>query len=232
MALVGGIAGFSPVYVMGLGVPMFIVWPLALLAGSMLATLSAGWVANLSASGALAHTKSRLRAIFAVSVAASLVGLFAGFAGAFLVNEFGIGTNFNADLIVVYLPGAIIFAGATAVATWRLRIPATDRLEFAGKAALVLAVAWLVLLVVVVGPGYSLLSGLPGLGAGSEIMVLLSGSFVLTALGAFLAARYARGAAGHGLQWDAALSLMVIGLTPAVIIGAISLGCSVSSCIP
>lgn len=65
--------------------------------------------------------------VFAVSVAASLVGVLLASGGAFLINEFGVGMRSGADLAIYYLPGAVFFAGATAVATWRLRAPSTRR---------------------------------------------------------------------------------------------------------
>ena len=78
VALVAGVAGSVPVLVMSLIVPMFIVGPLALITGSLLAVLSAGWVANFSAHGASAQTRSRLWTIFVVALAASLIGPLAG----------------------------------------------------------------------------------------------------------------------------------------------------------
>lgn len=234
VALIGGVLGSAPIYVMGLVVPIFIVGPLALLTGCLIATLSAGWVANLSSNGASSQTRSRFGAIFAVALAASLAGLLAGMAGGFAVNEFGIGMRFGVDVAIVYLPGAILFSAATTIAVWRFLTPASERLGFLGGAALVLAAAWLGLIVfvgssLVGGPGYRLLYSLaPGL----DIMVLFGVSFILTVIGIFLVIRFFRGGAGRGLQRDAVLSLVAVGLMPAVIAGTISLGCSVSYCGP
>ena len=233
-ALVAGAAGSAPVYVMGLVVPIFVVGPLALVAGSLLAALAAGWVANFSAEDASARTRSRLWAIFGVALAASLVGLLAGMGGTFLVDELGVGMRYGVDLAMVYLPGAVIFSGATSVAAWRLRGPATDELGFSSGSALVLAAAWAVFLVTIeiiwtVQPAY-LSQNLADLILEIGFWVLFVGGLILAALGIFLATRFSRGARERSLRWDAALSLASAGLTPAVITGAILLGCSVSYC--
>ena len=233
--LVTGVAGFAPVYVMGLVVPMFIVGPLALLAGSLLAALSAGWIANFSAHDTSVQTRSRLWAIFAVALAASLVGLLAATVGAFFINELWVGMGFGASLAVYYLPGAVIFSGATTVAAWRLRSPAADRLDFMGRMALVLAAVWMGSLILVeslltgVLP-YSSLQDLAGLLSILELVVLFEGGLVLAALGIFLATRFSRRTREHSLRWDAVLSLVSVGLLPFAVAGAIFLACSFSYC--
>lgn len=127
LTLAAGAAGFFPVFIMGLVVPGFIVLPLALLTGSLLASLSAGWVTNFGVGGVLADTKSRIWAIFSVSLAASLAGSILAMVVGFIIDKFGadIGPNFGA--IIYYASGATVFVGATTVATWRLRTPPTRR---------------------------------------------------------------------------------------------------------
>ncbi len=233
-ALVEGAAGSAPVYVMGLVVPVFIVGPLALVTGSLLAALAAGWVANFSAHGASARTRSRLWAIFAVALAASLVGLLTGMVGAFLANELGVGMLSGVDLVMVYLPGVVIFSGATTLAAWKLRTPTVGQLGVLGKTTLALAAAWAIFLVATeviwtVQPAY-LSQDLADLILEIGFWVFFVGSLVLAALGIFLATRFSRGVRKDSLPWDAALSLVSVGLTPAVIAGTIFLRCSVSYC--
>jgi hypothetical protein len=95
---------------------------------------------------------------------ASLTTPFVSFAfarvGGFLANELGTGMSLLTGAIIVYVPSALIFAGATTAATWRLRTPSPR----------------------------------------------------------------------HSLKRDAVLSLVAITITPAVILGTIWLGCSVSYC--
>lgn len=234
-AVLAGAAGFMPVYVMGLAVPMFIVGPLALLTGALLASLSAGWVANIASGGSSAGTRSRLWAIFAVSLAASPVGVLVASGGAFLVNEFDVGMRYGVDLMIVYLPGAFVFAGATAFAAWRLRTPAAEGLGLWGRAALALAAAWMILLMLMAsmltgGPGFYTFGRLFGPGAG--FVILLGGRLVLTALGIFLVVHCLRTAGGRSLRRDASLSFLALGLTPALLAGTIFLGCSISYCMP
>lgn len=234
VALVAGVAGSVPVLVMGLVVPMFIVGPLALITGSLLAVLWAGWVANFSAHGASARTRSRLWTIFAVALATSLIGPLAGMAWTFFVAEFGVGMRFGPSLAMIYLPGAVIFSGATTLATWRLRSPATDELGFLSRTAIVLAAVWMVFLVLMgslsyVGSGY-FPQNVANLIAGLEFVVLFAGGLILAALGIFLVTRFSRGARKDSLRWDAALSLVSVGLLPFAIAGTIFLGCSFSYC--
>ena len=234
VALVAGVAGSVPVLVMGLVVPMFIVGPLALVVGSLLATLSAGWVANLSAHGAAARTRSRLWTIFAVALAASLIGPLTGMAWAFFVDELGVGMRFGPSLAMVYLPGAVIFSGVTTLATWRLRSPATDELGFLSRTAIVLAAVWIVFFALmesisIWGYGY-FPENIVGLALGLEFIVLFAGGLILAALGIFLVTRFSRGARRDSLRWDAALSLVSVGLLPFAVAGTIFLGCSVSYC--
>lgn len=173
--------------------------------------------------------------IFAVSLAASLVGLLAGMAGSFFINEFGVGMG--AGVAIYYLPGAVIFSGATTVAAWRLRGPAADRLDFMDRVALVLAAAWMGFLILVESLltgvlAYSPLQDLADLVSGLEFVVLFGGGLILAALGIFLATRFSRRTRERSLRWDAALSLVSVGLLPFAVAGAIFLGCSVSYCMP
>ena len=234
VALVAGVLGSVPILVMSLVVPMSIVGPLALITGSLLAVLSAGWVANLSAHGAAARTRSRLWSIFAIALAASLIGPLAGMAWAFFVAKFGVGLRFGPSLAMVYLPGTVIFSTATTLATWRLRSPATDELGFLSRTAIVLAAVWMVFLALMgslsyVGSGY-FPQDIAGLIAGLEFIVLFVGGLILAALGIFLATRSSRETRERGLRWDAALSLMSVGLMPFAVAGAIFLACSFSYC--
>lgn len=127
LALAAGVVGFSPVYVMGLVVPLLIVLPLALLTSSLLASLSAGWVTNFMSGGVLENTRSRLWAIFAISLVASFVGTILAMISGFLINEFGAGIGLTVGAIIYYAPGALVFTGATTAATFRLRTPPERR---------------------------------------------------------------------------------------------------------
>jgi hypothetical protein len=224
-ALAGGVAGATPVFVAGLVVNVSLVGPLAVLTGSLLAALSAGWVANLLY-GAPERTRSRLWAIFGVSLLAAVMGVALGFAAAEVVIALGIGLSLVA-VLVVYLPGAVVFVVATSVATWRLRAPVDGGLDQAGVSALALSAAWVGFLVLVGG----LLTGFApeGFNVGLPVLALLGvGGVAVTLLGASLAVRSS--AQGNVMSRDAALSLGLLGLAPLVILATVSLGCSVTYC--
>ncbi len=197
--------------------------------------LSAGWIANFSAHGTSVRTRSRFWAIFAVALVSSLAGLLAATVGGFFINEFWAGIGPGAGLAIYYLPGAVIFSGATTVAAWRLRGPAADRLDFMDKVALVLAAAWMGSLILVESLltgvfAYSPLQDLADLVSGLELVVLFGGGLVLAALGLLLATRFSRRTRKRSLRWDAALSLVSVGLLPFAVAGTIFLGCSVFYC--
>jgi hypothetical protein len=227
-ALAGGVAGAAPVFVAGLAVSVFVVGPLALLAGSLLAALSAGWVANLLYSGAPVRTRSRLWAIFGVSLLAAAVAVALGFAAAGVVDALRIGPNLATDL-AVYLPGAVVFTVATSFATWRLRAPVDGGLDRTGVMALALSAAWLVFLVFV---GGLLIGFVPeGFAVGLPALALLGvGGVAVAVSGAFLAAQ--SGVQGNVMSRDAALSLGLVGLAPVVILATGYMWCSVSYCGP
>lgn len=223
-ALAGGAAGAAPVFVMGLSVSMLVVGPLTLLSGALLATLCASWTANLAEAGASARTRSRLPEIFAVSSLAFAVGAAVDFAAAEVFNALDLTPSLHYTLMI-YLPGGIIFALATAAATWKLRAPAEGR---AGGAALVLTAcgAWVAFLAVVGGLAHLLGLAPPGFGVGTPVAVFVGGGIALAVVGAFLAARRT------GLVRDAWLSLGAVGVLPAVIGVSIYLGCAVVACGP
>jgi len=227
-ALAGGVAGAAPVFVGGLVVNVFVVGPLALLAGSLLAALSAGWVANLSYIGAPVRTRSRLWAIFGVSLVAAAGAVAMGFATAEVVNALDIGLSLAA-VLAVYLPGTVLFAAATSIATWRLRAPVDGGLDQAGVMALALSAAWLAFLVFI---GGALIGFVPeGLFVGLPALALLGvGGVAVATSGAFLAAR--SGVQGNVMSRDAALSLGLVGLAPVVILATGYVWCSVSYCGP
>lgn len=119
-ALVGGVVGWAPVFVMGLGVPIFLVGPLSLVSGACLAALCAGWLANLAD---WSRSRSRLLAILGISLIGAVLALPPYWALARLVNAFDL-PNDLAIAIGVYLSGAIVFVAVTTLAVWRLRLPA------------------------------------------------------------------------------------------------------------
>lgn len=223
--VVGGLAGSIPVFTMGLIVPVPIVGPLAIVTGSLLATLCAGWVANLAVTGeAVSRSRSRIFAIFGVASAAATVALAVGFLAASVANSLDAGLNIMVDL-AVYLPGVIVFAAATVVATRKLRVRVDGGLTVEGAIALTLGALWLVFLFFVEGLGY--LSGL--VPAGLTMNALLGGSIILVVVGGVM---FLRRTERRSLNADAALSLVLVGLMPLVVGGIVSLGCLTFTCGP
>ncbi len=215
-SFMGGVVGFVPVYVMGLVVPIFVVGPLALLTGSLVATLLTSWVANLLA---MDGSRSRLFVVFGISGVAAVAGLLLYFAGAWAVNTFDLGFGFGVDLLV-YLPGAAVFSGMTTAAAWRLRSPG-GRLGKCGVGALVLSVGVLVLSLlanptVEVFPIYEV-------AVGANLAVVISCLIAMAWLGR-------RGSLGRGLARDAAITLCLsTSILPAVS-GIVALACSATYC--
>jgi hypothetical protein len=122
-AFVGGVVGFFPVFTLGLMVPIFMVGPLSLLSGAWLATLCAGWIANLARRG---HSRSRLLAILGVSLIGGFLALPPYWGAAWLVNTLYRPPNFapvGALYYSPYLAGSLVFVTITTLAAWRLRRP-------------------------------------------------------------------------------------------------------------
>lgn len=217
VALVGGVAGSAPVYVMGLVVPVTVVGPLALLVGSLLATLFAGWATNLVGRG-----RSRLFAIFGVSLLAAVVALLLRFAGAWAVNTFEMGLGIGSTLLV-YLPGAIFFSVMTAVAALRLRGPG-GRLGWDGAAALVLSACGSIFLLLV-NPIVPVVPPAQYVLVNYEIVVWASLAVAVLGLLA-VAWCYSRGVSGRELARDAAVTLSLLAALLPVVSGTIHVSCS------
>lgn len=135
---------------------------------------------------------------------------------------------------------ALIFAAPTSVAVWRLRRPPGGRLGAVGGAALALSGAWAVVLPLDQGLAYQL--GLVGAGFGPVVPLwgIVGISLALAVLGTALLAWPARrtgeegggasGVMGGTLARDAALTLFLTGLAPALVVGVIGVGCELTYC--
>lgn len=122
--LAGGAAGFFPVFVMSLVVPVLIVGPLSLLSAAWLATVSAGWTANFAAWG---QSRSRLPMTFACSLIGAILALPAYWAAAWMINTLYSPPNVASLGAIYYSPhlaGGVVFAAITSAATWKLRLQA------------------------------------------------------------------------------------------------------------
>ena len=237
-ALAGGYLGFFPVFTIGLVVPIYLVGPLAVLTGALLATLFAGWLANLASRG---ESRSRLLAALAISVVGAVLGLVAS---ALLGRALYAFAPFAAlwPANAVWAACSLVFAAATSTAVWRLRKSSPPgyggaTLGVAGAMALVLSLAWAVMLPLNEGMAYQL--GLVGAGFGPVIPLkaILWVSLAMAAAGTAMLARTSRrgtsappGGDGGSLERDAALTLLLTGLAPALVVGVIGLGCAVTYC--
>ena len=236
--LVGGVTGSVPVFAMGLTVSGLLIGPLNLLTGTMLATLSAGWVANLAsayntAGFAQVRTRSRLGAIFCMSSVSASVAFVLGYAANAAVFWLGLSTEF---LPVVFTACGFAFVVATAIATWRLRSPVGDLLSPTGTISLTLSVAWLIFLSAFGGIA-DLLGMVPvDLATGFPLATLFIASVAVAGAGVLLGvaggrrSSETRTAQSRGLDQDAALMLFLTGIAPVCLMVAILLGCSVVTC--
>jgi hypothetical protein len=128
-AFVGGVVGFFPVFTLGLMIPIFLFGPLSLLSGAWLATLCAGWVANLARWG---RSRSRLLAILGFSLIGGLLALPLYWGAAWLVGTLYRPPNFapiGSLYYSPYLAGAIVFVAITSLAVWKLRLPVREGLN-------------------------------------------------------------------------------------------------------
>ncbi len=112
-ALVGGMAGALPVATLGLVVPEYVTVPLSLIAGALVAGISAGWAANLLAPD---RTRSMLPAIAGISVAAGAVVAVAGLG----LSAAGASLVFPNRFSMLLLSMAVIAIGVS-FATWHFR---------------------------------------------------------------------------------------------------------------
>lgn len=133
--LVGTVCAF-PVFILGLAVPMYAVWPLALCFGALLAAISAGWMGTLFATD---RTQSRMLLIIAVAELTAIV--LAGVIVAIpMLSERGI------DVLATSM--GLVAVGASWV-TWRYRRSERHALRDAAVAVglvilMVLIVMWVV----------------------------------------------------------------------------------------
>lgn len=135
--LAGGVAGWASVFVMGLAVPIFLVGPLSLLSGASLATISAGWFANIVR---WRQSRSRLLLILVFSLIGAAAALLPYLGAAWVVNVL----DLPPSLLIataVYLSGALVFVAVTTLAVWRLRAPTTEGLTWDVGLTLLLLVA-------------------------------------------------------------------------------------------
>lgn len=235
--LAGGVAGSVPVFAIGLTVSSLLVAPLSLLMGALLATLSAGWVANLAAAYGTGFsqicTKSRLGIIFCVSLASAIVALVFGYAANAVVFWLGVSVGL---LPPVFAVCGIAFIVVTSVAIWRLRSPIENSLGPWGIASLVLCVVWLIFLSAFGGVA-DLLGLVPfDLATGFPLAILFVASVVVAGTGVLLGVvcdrRYSEPSEvqSRKLDRDAASTLFVTGIAPAFLMVVILLGCRISTC--
>lgn len=132
VALLVGIVCALPIFTLGLAVPMYAVWPLALCFGALLAAISAAWMGTFLAAD---RTQSRMLLIIGVAelIAIALAGVIVAIP---LLSERGV------DVLAASM--GTVGIGAS-WATWRYR-----RSERHALRDIVLAVGLIVLMVSVV----------------------------------------------------------------------------------
>jgi len=226
------VVGFVPIFALGLGVPIFVPGPLALGTSALLATLAAGWVGNIVLPDEQQRTRSRILPILAASVGGIILALLVGSALLFAVPRLLSISDPYAMIpvtLAIYAVCLAILALTTSLATWRLRAPRSGRLGFDGATALGLSVAGPIILsplIPIMGSGGTQSAYVQaGIGVGLALAVVGA---------ALMARRSRREPEGHGLGRDAALTLSMVGLWTAVIIGTVHLSCRFvfAACVP
>ena len=201
-AVVGGYVGGIVVLPWGLVTPLFIVWPLALGFGALLAALGAGWAGTLLSPDG---TRTRLtRVVFAsVATAAALAFVFAL-------------TPIFVPLIYLLAFAVGFVALAASLSAWRLR-GAGGRIGLGGGLALILA-------------SFVLASTLLGFD-GTAVRAVFGPLSVLAGVGGSVSAGVAASVAGvilarrlrgpeDRVARDAAVTLGLVGLPAPVFFGA------------
>lgn len=225
-ALMGVLLGFFSFVVVGLTVPMVIVWPLTLCIGALVAAVAATWTGNLSSPDG---TRGRLPAIFLVSEIAAAIS-----AVAVLVL-------WNSVPPFLYGVPLLVVAAAASIATWRLR-GAKGRLGWTGVASLAVFIVGAALLFALSPGGNAALETVLGIEApmmsipGGPVSSVSYGMLVWTGLtilvlGTLLVAGSLR-SSGHELSRDAGVTLALVGLVPPVFILTIYVGCQTTTCSP
>lgn len=228
-AAAGGLVGFLPVVVMGLVVPVFLVGPLGLATGALLATLLAGWIANFAAFSDKAgcRERSRLLMVFLVSLLGAVAGLLVSMVITIIIDSLGAMNVMS--VLLFYLPSIIVFTAATTVATWRFRNPVEGEtsLGFVGAATLGLSSAWVLFLFLYEWFGPQLGGLLPSnLGLFLPLWFIAMLGLLLAASGTAVYVVFTR----NKIIQDAGLTLILTGLTPTLIIGTIATGCTLAYC--
>lgn len=223
-ALVGAAMGFFSVIVLGLTVPMILVWPLALGVGAALAALAATWVSNFSSPEG---SRGLLLAIFLVSEAAAALAAAASFV-----------LTASTSLTPLAIPVALLLVIlAASGAAWRLRGSGSGHLGWDGSVALVLSAVGVAVLFALSPGGSWILEGLglnspenefagsPGYGA------MVWASLVLVVLG--LATAIRRSGTLEGVMGkDAGITLGLVGVLLPIIQGTVYVGCQAIACGP
>ena len=191
VALLGGLVGGIAILHWGLVTPLFIVWPLAVGRGALLAAIGASWVGTLLTP---TRTRSRLLWVVLVSEVTAVV-----LAVVFLVGSILVPLIFQLGF------SAIVIALSASWATWRFRGPGE---QMGRDAAMTLVLAMAVLVA-------SLLSLW---GYWSGIYGILA-SVVAVALSVILVRWRTRGP-GDRMQRDAAVTLGLVGVPAPLFFGA------------
>ena len=203
VALLGAYVGGIVVLPWGLVTPMFVVWPLALGFGALLAALGAGWCGTLLAPDG---TRSRLSRVVLFSVATAAV----------LAAVFSV-TPILAPLIYLLAFAVGVIALVASLSVWRLREHGGS-LGLDGGLTLILASAVLALTLLsfdgtVVRTVFGPLSALAAVGGSVSVGI------VATAAGVVLVRRRFRGPEKRAGR-DAAVTLGLVGLPAPVFFGA------------
>ncbi len=230
-ALIGGTAAFLSIFVLGLAVPGLVILPLTLLGAALFAGLGAAWTSNFIAPDS---TRSRLPGVLLFSLISTVLAGLATLIVNLVLAAVGMyAIVFGA--VLFYGTAAVVLAGGTSLAVFRLRGP-RGRLGIYGAAALLLSGLWTVA-TVLLSPGGYLVSGVQDgiFQSRSESEVYGTAAAVglaLAALGIFGTVRGFREASGRAsLGRDAALTLALVGLYPPVAIGAVYAVCDTGRCI-
>ena len=154
VALVGGTAAFLSVFVLGLAVPGLVILPLTLVGVALFAGLGAASTSSNFASPD--STRSRLPGVLLFSLVSTVLAALATLIESLVLAAVGMyAIVFGA--VLFYGAAAVVLAGGTSLAVFRLRGP-RGRLGIYGAAALLLSGLWTVA-TVLLGPGGYLASG-------------------------------------------------------------------------
>lgn len=218
-ALLGGLAGSVPILPLGLYVPGYTVWPLALGSGALFAALCGSWAGTLFAPD---HTRSRLLYVIGISEALAVITGLLSLVPLLVPSLIPFG--FSIIMVLGVCIGVVVLG--VSLASIRSRA-SRGRLGWLGTLTLAGSICGFILLVLMNLEDRLLpqMSFVPSVG---YEQLFVAGLVTAILSGLLLVWRFR----GDSIGRDAVLTLGMTGAVPVAVIGFVSISCSAVVCTP